>query len=148
MRIKKLLSFILIFAIFFTFSSCGDKRVEVSIKPEISTYSPLMSSVPGIPLSVELKTGTYGKNIRYHWVAEKGALFTWQHDGGKVNELGKDFKTNEQKVYWSVDINKKIKEASFKIYLYIEDVETSEVLSQANIQINQDKEGFFSVKVS
>lgn len=148
MKAKKFIPIILLSIILLLLAACSDDKVQLSIKPEINKYSPLMSSVPGIPLNAELKTKINDENIKFHWIAEQGTFLSW--DGSKVETLGKDVKTDRQKVYWSIDTNEKIKKSSFRIYLKVEDADSSKVISETSIQIEQDKEGsfkgFFSVK--
>lgn len=73
----------------------------------------------------------------------RGLFLTWQES--QINILGKDIITNEQKVYWSLDSIEELEASSFKIYLLIEDNDSSKVIAQTSIQIEQ-KEGFFSIK--
>jgi hypothetical protein len=120
--------------------------VEVTINPEINKYSPMISSVPGIPLTVKFKANTGESDIKFHWVTEQGTFLSWQQVSGKISNLGKDAKINEQKIYWTIDPNVKLVESSFKIYLKIEDNDTSKVIYETSIELEQDKEGFFSVK--
>lgn len=67
MTFKKCMSIILISIMFYSLSGYGsknilvsnnsenNKKMEITINPEISEYSPSMSSTPGIPLTVEVK---------------------------------------------------------------------------------------------
>lgn len=144
MKVKKSMPIILLSIILLLLTACSDDKVQLSIKPEINKYSPLMSSVPGIPLNAELKTKISGENIKFHWTAEQGTFLSW--DGGKVETLGKNVKTDRQKIYWSIDTNEKIKKSSFRIYLKVEDANSSKVISETSIQIEQDRKGFFLVK--
>lgn len=144
MKVKKSISIILLSIMLLLLAACSDGKVQLSIKPEINKYSPLMSSVPGIPLNAELKTKISRKNIKFYWTAEQGTFLSW--DGGKVETLGKNVKTDRQKIYWSIDANEKIKKSSFRIYLKVEDANSSKVISETSIQIEQDREGFFLVK--
>lgn len=146
MIIKKFISIILLSSIFFSLSGCGDKKIDVYINPGIKEYSPIMSSVPGIPLNAEFNSSTKNENIKFHWVTEQGTLLKWQQDNGKINILGKDIKINEQKVYWSVATEEKIKKSPFKIYLTIEDNDSSKIIAETSIQIEQNKEGFYFIK--
>ncbi|MBU3113588.1 hypothetical protein [Clostridium lacusfryxellense] len=145
MKIKKFISLLLIFTAFLSLSGCSDKKIKVSINSGIIEYSPTTSSVPGIPLNAIFKTNIKNENVKFHWVTEQGTFLKWQQDNGIINILGKNIKTNEQTLYWSVVPNEKI-EKSFKIYLIIEDIDSSKVISEARIQIEQNKEGLFLVK--
>lgn len=123
-----------------------DNNAKVSIESEIKTYSPMMSSVPGLPLEAKLETNKEYKNITFQWVTEQGQFLTWDRSSGKINILGKDIKTNEKKLYWSIDTKENIKEQSFKIYLKVYDNDSSKLICETNIEIEQSKESVFSVK--
>lgn len=153
MRLKNFISMVLLSIMVFSIAGCADKnirgaskKVEVNIKSEISQYSPMMSSTPGIPLIVESKSNLEKDNIIYHWVTEQGVFLEWNKDTGKINTLGKDTKINEHKIYWTVDPEVEINKLPFEIYLKIEDVNSSKVIGETSIQIEKNKEGFFSVK--
>jgi|GEM_PF-3008869 len=121
-------------------------KVEVVINSEINKYSLSMSSVPGIPLNAEFKANIKEENIKFHWITEKGTFLNWHQDNGQINILGKNIITNEHKIYWSVEPNEKLKESNFKIYLKIEDKNSSKVICETSIQIVQNKEGVFSIE--
>ena len=141
---KKLL-IILIFAIFLT--GCGDKDTGLSINPEINVYSPVMSSVPGIGLIAEFSRDLKNSDYKFHWVAEEGTFLTWHNEGkGRIEVLGNDIKTNEHKVYWSVDGGEEIRASAFKIYLTVEQIETSEVMYETALEIKQKEKGIFSIE--
>jgi hypothetical protein len=158
MKLKKPISIILSSVMFFSLVGCSNKniqvsnnpetikKIEVTINSEINKYSPLMSSTPGLPLAVDIRPITKKGDIKYHWVTEQGIFLDWKQDSGKINILGKDAESIEQKIYWSVDLNEEIKKSTFKIYLKIKDTDTSKVIYETSIEVEQDKEGFFSIK--
>lgn len=123
-----------------------NKKIEVTINSEIKKYSPLMSSTPGIPLVTEVKSSTNEEDIKYHWITEQGTFLNWKRDSGKINILGKDVKSSEQRIYWSVDPNEEIKILPFRIYLKIESNDTSKIIYGTSIEIEQNKDGFFFIK--
>lgn len=144
---KKIIALILCLLLISLFLlGCQRKKAEVLIKPEINMYSPSMSSVPGIPLKGEFVTENGNSKVTYHWTCEEGIFLNWEQDSGKISSLGKDFKNSGEKIYWSVDTNNKIQKSSFKIYLKAEESDSSKVLAEASIEIQQNKEGFFTVK--
>jgi hypothetical protein len=124
------------------YQKATNKKIEVTINSEINKYSPLMSSTPGMPLVAETKE----EDIKYHWIAEQGTFLSWDRDSGKINIFGKDIKSNEQRIYWSVDPNEEIKISPFRIYLKIENNDTSKIIYETSIEIEQSKDGFFSIK--
>lgn len=157
MRLKKYLSIILIFALIYLLSGCdkshiqasnnhkNNKKLEVIISPEINKYSPLISSTPGIPLTVNFIENKASGNMKFHWITEEGTFLNWHQANGKIKDLGKDIKINNQKIYWSMDPNSKINKASFKIHLKVEDTNTSKEISNTSIEVEQNKEGAFSI---
>ena len=158
MRLKKYISITLISILIYSLSGCGNKnmqgsnnpeknkKIEVTINSNIKEYSPLMSSTPGIPLTVKFNADRNEGNIKFHWVTEQGTFLNWQQDNGKIIVLGKDIKINEQKIYWSIEPNAKIKDSSIKIYLKIEDNDNSKVIYETSIEVEQIKEGLFAIK--
>lgn len=158
MRFKKYILITLISVFICLLSGCGDKNkqtstnadvnkmIEVTINSEINEYSPLMSSVPGIPLNVKFKESISEENMKFHWITEQGTFLNWQQDNGKISVLGKDIKINDKKIYWSIDLKEKINESSFKIYLKIENNDASKVIYETSIEVLQNKEGTFSIK--
>ncbi|GLC31779.1 hypothetical protein [Clostridium omnivorum] len=158
MRFKKYISIILISVFICSLSGCSDKNkqasintdvnknIEVTISSEINEYSPLMSSVPGIPLNIKFKENTTGENMKFHWITEQGTFLNWQQDNGKISVLGKDIKINDKKIYWSIDPKEKINKSSFKIYLKVENKDASKVIYETSIEVLQNKEGTFSIK--
>jgi len=158
MRLKKYISIILSSILIFVLSGCGNKdmqvtknpennkKIEVTIDSQINEYSPLMSSTPGIPLTAKFNGSISESNIIFHWVTEQGTFLNWQPSTGKVSVLDKDIKINDQKIYWSIDPNVKIKDSSFKIYLKIENKDNSKVIYETSIEVEQNKESFFTIK--
>lgn len=63
-------------------------------------YTPLMSSTPGIELTVilpEMDTST----VVYDWTADYGRFLSWNPPDYAVNEKGSRVTTNGGKIYWS-----------------------------------------------
>lgn len=123
-----------------------NKKMEVTINSEINEYSPLMSSTPGMPLVADFRPSTIEEDIKYHWITEQGTFLNWKRDSGKINILGKDVKSNERRIYWSVDLDEDIKISPFRIYLKIENNDTSKVIYETSVEIEQSKGGLFSIK--
>lgn len=147
LKIRKKLLVVIAFIFLISITGCNDKNNGLSIKPEIYEYTPAMSSVPGIGLIATFQRDLKNKSYKFHWVAEQGTLVTW-HDGGKgrIEVLGNDIKTNVHKVYWTVNSDQIIEETSFTIYLTVESIDTDEIIYETNIEILQQKEGYFSIK--
>jgi len=98
--------------------SCGCVRGTCSIVPaqpgpavtkaasslrlaaEPQRYSPLMSSTPGIGLSVNA-TGINTTTTGFTWTASYGRFLSWDSPDFKVNERGTTLTNHGEKVYWS-----------------------------------------------
>jgi hypothetical protein len=128
------------------YQKATNEKIEVTINSEINKYSPLMSSTPGMPLVADFTPRAKEVDIKYHWITEQGTLLNWERDTGKINMLGKDIKGNEQRIYWSVDPNEEIIISPFRIYLKIENNDTSKIIYETSIEIEQGKDGFFSIR--
>lgn len=75
-------------------------RSPVRIWATPQRYSPLMSSTPGLELSVimpEMDTST----VVYDWAADYGQFLSWNPPDYAVNEKGSRVTTNGGKIYWS-----------------------------------------------
>ena len=116
---------------------------KVVIEPEITRYSPALSSVIGLPLTVKLSGGKVPENIIYHWTTEYGRFLS---SNGKATELGGDVRTQEDKVYWSVDFKDGKDSSGFGISLQVEEQKTGKVIAQADLRLEKDGEGFWVVK--
>lgn len=143
---KKFLLCLLLILLILSFVGCSADEGSLSINPQINEYTPAISSTPGIEVIAVFSQDLKNKDLKYHWMAEQGTFLMW-HDQGKgwLKDLGSDIKTNVHKVYWSVNQGEAIKEKAFKIYLTIENTQTSEVLAETSIQIRQDIEGYFTI---
>lgn len=116
---------------------------KVIIEPLIKRYSPALSATIGIPLTARLSGGKIPKNIVYHWTTDYGQFLNLD---GKVTELGREVRTESDKVYWSVDFNAQREASDFNIRLQVEDRQTGETIAQAGLELEKDEEGFFVVK--
>ncbi|OPJ54589.1 hypothetical protein [Clostridium oryzae] len=155
MKLRKTLLIILALVLFSSLSGCGNKKqvvessnkkVEVAIDSKITEYSPLMSSIPGIPLTANYKSKIKQDNIKFHWITEEGTFLVWNKKSGKTRILGNDIKINNEKIYWAINSNEKLKKIPFKIYLKIENEHSSKVICESSIQIEQNKKNWFTIK--
>ena len=138
------LGVLVVLAVIGMFNFANNRFVpKVVIEPEITRYSPALSSVIGIPLTVKLSGGKIPEQIIYHWTAEYGRFLSWDR---KATELGGDVRTQENKVYWSVFDNEKRGSSSFMIRLQVEDHKTGKVIAQTELRLEKDGEGFWVVK--
>lgn len=64
-------------------------------------YSPIMSSTPGLELSVITPSGMDVSTIVYDWTASYGTFLAWNPPDYAVHEKGSKVTTNGGKIYWS-----------------------------------------------
>lgn len=116
---------------------------KAAIVPLITRYSPAQSSTIGIPLTAQFTVAKIRKNIAYHWTTDYGRFLGWD---GKVTELGREVRTEADKVYWSVDFDDQREALGFIIRLQVEDLTTGRILAHAELELGKNDEGFFVVK--
>jgi hypothetical protein len=133
----------------FPHTGCSKEKSGLSIKPEIYEYSPYMSSTPGIPLVAVFTRDLTNKNYVYHWIAKEGKFLKWQNSAsgmGRIEVLDDDIKTNENKVYWTVDPDHEINAETFDVDLSIEELSTGKVMYEARIEIKQTELLYFVIE--
>jgi hypothetical protein len=76
--------------------------VSVAIHPDISHYTVLMSSAPGIGLSAQVNGTLPPDNPMYVWKTDYGHFLSWDAPDYTVRELGNTSASgNVTKVYWT-----------------------------------------------
>ncbi len=98
---KKTFNLILIVFLVFSMNGCSIPKVTVDISSPIEFYSPVMSSVPGMPINVEVNVisdDTYEISIEME--TDHGTILEWGSDM-KVNDLGRSVTYHDGTRYWS-----------------------------------------------
>ena len=146
MKHRSVSSLVLVLLIL-SLAACSKPGPVLSIKSEISEYSPMMSSTVGIPLTAVSTLDLKNKNYKFHWITEAGTFLKWNEANGfgRVEILGSDVLTNLHKVYWSMDQLKDIPAASFQVRLTIEELSTGNVIAQASLTIHQPSPNRFTI---
>jgi hypothetical protein len=76
--------------------------VTVSIQPDITRYTVLMSSAPGIGLTPQINGALPPDSLMYVWKTDYGHFVGWSAPDYKVRELGNTSASgNGTKVYWT-----------------------------------------------
>ena len=76
--------------------------VTVSLQPDITRYTVLMSSAPGIGLTPQINGTLPPDYLMYVWKTDYGHLLSWDAPDYTVRELGNTFASgNVMKVYWT-----------------------------------------------
>lgn len=77
-------------------------KLTPALEIPLADYSQLMSSVPGLPIMIELMDEKQADEIRVR--AENGSLLTWDTESGKIGRIGEEYvihkmQTNHSKLF-------------------------------------------------
>jgi hypothetical protein len=113
--------------------------VSVAIHPDITHYTVLMSSAPGIGLSPVI-TGTLpAGNLTWVWKTDYGHFLGWNAPDYTVRELGTTVTGNGTKVYWTyLDENGSATRPPVHITLAVVDPDTGATLGNGELTIGWD----------
>ena len=75
-------------------------KTSVTLTASPQRYSPMMSSTPGIGITVDAN-GFDSDRSRFAWNATYGNFFTWGPVNYTVNEVGNPVTNHGEKLYWS-----------------------------------------------
>jgi hypothetical protein len=116
--------------------------VPVAIHPDITHYTVLMSSAPGIGLSPVINGPFPAGNLVYIWKTDYGHFLGWSAPDYTVRELGTTVTGNETKVYWTyLDENGSATRPLIHITLAVMDPATGTLLGNAEQTIGWDTNG-------
>ncbi|RPJ50155.1 MAG: hypothetical protein EHJ95_07645 [Methanobacteriota archaeon] len=80
----------------------SSRHVSVAIVEEISNYSIVMSSTPGLGLTAVVNGSAPDASIAYYrWTTDYGEFLGWSAPDYRVRELGSNVGGNVTKVYWT-----------------------------------------------
>jgi hypothetical protein len=113
--------------------------LSVSIKPDITHYTVLMSSAPGIGLSPNITGQPQPANLTCEWTTNYGHFLGGDAPDYTVNELGTIVSGNRTKVYWTyIGENVSFPRPQVHISLAVTDPSTGAVLGHAEKIIDWD----------
>jgi len=113
--------------------------LSISIKPDITRYTVLMSSAPGIGLSPNITGQSRPDNLTCEWTTSYGHFLGWNAPDYTVNELGTTVSGNRTKVYWTyIGENESFPRPQVHISLAVTDPSTGAVLGHAEKIIDWD----------
>jgi len=75
----------------------------MTITAEPPEYSPVMSSTPGIRLSVLNTSGILPPGAVYRWETSYGYFLSWAPPVSRVVQLGPVYQGGPEDIYWSYD---------------------------------------------
>ncbi len=106
--------------------------VTVAIQPDITRYTMLMSSAPGIGLSPTITGLVPAGNLTTVWTTDYGHFLIWQAPDYTVQDAGSSVTTNGTKVYWTYPgTNAGVSRPPVHITLTVIDAATNTTLGQA-----------------
>ena len=73
--------------------------VNVTIQSDMTRYSVIMSSAPGMPLSACITETIPSGTVKYRWKTDYGKFLTWNVTDFTVRELGDNVSVSSGKVY-------------------------------------------------
>lgn len=113
--------------------------LSISIRPDITHYTVLMSSAPGIGLSPDITGKNQPANLTCKWTTNYGHFLGWNAPDYTVNELGAKVSGNRTKVYWTyLGENESFPRPQVHISLSVTDPSTGAVLGHAEKIIDWD----------
>jgi hypothetical protein len=116
--------------------------VNVTIHPDITHYTVLMSSAPGIGLSPTITGPLPAGNLSYVWETDYGHFLGWGAPDYTVREQGMTVTGTMTKVYWTYDgSNTSISRPPVRITLTVIDPASGATLGNAEQTIGWDANG-------
>ena len=111
--------------------------LEVMISAEPPEYSPMMSSTPGIRLSVLNTSGILPPEAVYRWETSYGHFLSWTPPLFQVVTRGPVYQGGPEDIYWSYDPMPSEKDLpDVVITVTITDPATGAPLAQRTLQIS------------
>lgn len=133
--------------------SCSPKSNEISnvdateelrtaVKMPMDKYSPMMSSVPGLPVEVEFLDSWKDSGYDVIVTCNNGILLSWNPPDYVVNEQGNSFKlSSSSTIYWSPNrMQQMTSEDTLTFSLY----KGNNEIGQIAIEIKADDQGFYN----
>lgn len=138
-------SIVFLILVLFVLIGCTKKAPDiiVSISSSIEEYTPVMSSVPGLPLTVNISGEDEQSNIVYFWKAEEGTFLSWKD--GIVNTLGNECTIEDSTIYWIPYFKTKVNKDTLKIIVEVKNNESEVIIGKKTIEIDCSKEFWFSI---
>lgn len=144
---KSLYSLIVLMLVLVLLIGCSKNatNIIVSVSSSIDNYTPAMSCVPGLPLTVNISEEDEQSNIVYIWNTEEGDFLSWKSSDGIVNILGNQCTVEESTIYWRPDGVKTGNKDTFKITVEVKNNESDAIIGQKTIEIYRSKEFLYSI---
>jgi hypothetical protein len=119
---------------------------NVSIGSTIDTYTPTMSSVPGLPLIVSVDNRFNSSNLEYIWKTEKGGFLSWSADAGFiVKNLGPGCTVSDKTIYWTPVQDSTLVNESTSVTVEVKKVGTNKILGRKSVLIDCSDGNLYSI---
>ena len=117
---------------------------QIEIDSSIEKYTLGLSSVPELPLTVQLNTANIDNQKEYIWKSESGEFLTWDKTGGKVKLLDGISTVKTDTIYWIPGTLKW--NDSIQLIVDIKDLESNKIIGRKKVEINSSDEGWYTLK--
>lgn|GEM_PF-4724857 len=118
------------------------EELRTAVKMPMDLYSPMMSSVPGLPVEVKFLDSWKESGYDVIVTCNNGMLLSWNPPDYVVNEQGKSFKlSSSSTIYWSpTRMQSMISDDTLTFMLY----KGSKEIGQIKVEINANDQGFYN----
>ena len=117
---------------------------QIEIDSSIEKYTLGLSSVPGLPLTVQLNTAKMDDQKEYIWKSEAGDFLTWEKTGGKVKLLDGISTVKTDTIYWIPGTLKW--NDSIQLIVDIKDLESNKIIGRKKVEIKSFDEGWYALQ--
>lgn len=120
---------------------------HLTIESPIEVYTPAMSSVPGLPLTVQWEEAeSIPEDIKYHWQTKEGGFLLWSSGTGVVERLEDQAVTLSDSIYWWPDLDGRETEHYAEIKVQAKEVGNDAVVAAGSAEI-ACRNGFYFISV-
>lgn len=118
------------------------EELRTAVKMPMDMYSPMMSSVPGLPVEVEFLDSWKDSGYDINVTCNNGILLSWNPPDYVVNEQGNSFKlSSSSTIYWSPNrMQQMTPNDTLTFTLY----KGSNEIGQIIVEIKADDQGFYN----
>jgi len=116
---------------------------QIEVASSIEKYTLGLSSVPGLPLTVQLNTAKMDDQKEYIWKSERGEFLTWEKTDGKVKLLDSVSSVKTDTIYWvpgTLQWND-----SIQLIVDIKDLESNKIIGRKKVEIKSFDEGWYAL---
>ena len=117
---------------------------QIEIYSSIEKYTLGLSSVPGLPLTVQLNTANIDNQKEYIWKSESGEFLTWEKTSEKVKLLDGISTVKTDTIYWIPGTLKW--NDSIQLIVDIKDLESNKIIGRKKVEINSFDEGWYTLQ--